>query len=172
MLKELLNVLLRELHDEKTLSLPQSFYDKALSYVHSLKIRRNNEVSDIQRKIWDEEVKILERILMTIRKVRARKIAMEVMNGSTVEGLPPEEDVCYSNLRKAFEVAELDVEGRRGLEDQPEEKGLFLLRKDLDEATASKLGLPKLSSEDVIFINKRTGKVLIDLGLADEISVR
>jgi len=171
MLKKLLNILLQELHDEKALSLPQSFYDKALSYVHSLKVRKSNEVSDVQRTIWEEEVKILEKVLAAIRKVRARKMVMEVMDGNVIEGLPPEENACYNNLRKAFELAELNVKVE-SLESQSEEKGLFLLKKGLDEATASRLGLPKLNPEDVIFINKRTGKVLIDLGLADEIGTR
>lgn len=171
MLKELFNALLRELHDEKTLSLPQSFYDRALSYVHSLKLRKNNEVSDVQRKIWEGEIRILEGLLMAIRKMRARKMVMEVVEGGSIEGLPPEEEVCYNNLRRAFDFTELDVEAE-DLESQPESKGLFVLKKSLDEAIASKLGLPKLDSEDVIFINKRTGKVLIDLGLADEIDAR
>lgn len=171
MFKELLNVLLRELYEEKTLPLPLSFYDKALSYVHSLKVRVSNEVSNVQRKIWEEEIKILEKLLMIIKRIRTRKMAMEVMDGSTIKGLPPEESVCYDNLRRVFDFERLDEE-LENLRAQSEERGLFILKKGLDEVTASKLGLPKLDPEDVIFINKRTGKVLIDLGLADEVNVR
>lgn len=171
MRKEVFSTLLRELHDERPLPLPQNFYDKALSYVHSLKIRKSNEVSDVQRKIWEEEIRILERLLMAIRKMRMRKMVMEVMSGSTVEGLPPEEEVSYNNLKRAFEFMEIETKAEVS-EALTKEKGLYILKKSLDDATASKLGIPKLDSEDIIFINKRIGKVLIDLGLADEINVR
>jgi len=171
MLKELLNVLLREISSEKLVSLPQNFYDAALSYVHSLRLRKNNEVSEVQRKIWEEEVALLEKILSIIKSVRARKIMLEAMDGKSIEKLPPEEDIYYANLRKALELAKADL-NIEGAEPQEEGKVLLLLKKNLDEALAEKLGLPKLEPEDVIFINKRSGKVLIDLGIADEISVR
>jgi len=171
MLKELLNVLLREINSERLLLLPQNFYDVALSYVHSLRLRKNNEVSEVQRRIWEEEITLLEKILSTIKSVRARKIMLEAMDGRPIEKLPPEEDVYYANLRKALELAKagLSIEGT---EPQEEGKVLLLLRKNLDEALAERLGLPKLEPEDVIFINKRPGKVLIDVGIAEEISIR
>jgi DNA replication initiation complex subunit (GINS family) len=175
-LKELLNALLREVNSEKLLPLPQSFYDVALSYVHSLKLRKNNEVGELQRRIWEEEIALLEKTLSIIKNVRARKIMLEAMDYRPLEKLPPEEEVYYLNLRKALELAKLELAktevGLEGSMSREEGKVLLLLKRGLDEALAEKLGLPKLEPEDVIFINKQTGKVLIDLGIAEEISVR
>ena len=176
MIKELLKALLREVSSEKLLPLPQNFYDATLSYIHSLKLRKNNEVNELQRKIWEEEIAFLEKTLSIIKSMRARKIMFEVVDGKPLERLPPEEDVYYVNLRRALELAELEyVKTEAGTEEaEPQEEGkvLLLLKKGLDEALAERLGLPKLEPEDVIFINRRTGKVLIDLGIADEISIR
>jgi len=175
-LKELLNALFRELNSEKLLSLPQNFYDVALSYIHSLKLRKSNEVSGLQRKIWEEEVALLEKILSIIKNIRARKITLEAMDDKPLEKLPPEEDIYYANLRKVLELTKLEylrADISIGeVEAQEEGKVLLLLRMGLDEVLAKRLGLPKLEPEDVIFINKRIGKVLIDLEIADEISVR
>jgi len=176
LIKELLKALLQEISSEKLLPLPQNFYDATLSYIHSLKLRKNNEVSELQRKIWEGEIALLEKTLSIIKSMRARKIMLEVVDGKPLEKLPPEEDIYYVNLRRALEVAELEhVKTDAGAEETgPQEGGnvLLLLKKGLDEALAKRLGLPKLEPEDVIFINKRTGKVLIDLGIADEISIR
>ena len=171
MLRDLLNVLLREVSSERLLPLPQNFYDAALSYIHSLKIRKGNEVSDVQRRIWEEECRVLEKLLSTIRSIRAKKIMMEAMEGKLIEGLPPEEGVYYANLKRALDliIAEAVVESS---EVQEEGKVLLLLRRSLDEDMAKKLCLPKLEAEDVIFINKRIGKMLINLGVADEVSTR
>jgi DNA replication initiation complex subunit (GINS family) len=175
-LKELLNALLREINSEKLLSLPQNFYDAALSYIHSLNLRRNNEVNELQRKIWEEEAVLLEKTLSIIKSIRAKKIMFEAMDGKPLGKLPPEEDIYYVNLRRALELAKLEhVKTDVGIEEaEPQEEGkaLLLLKKGLDETLAERLGLPRLEPEDVIFINKRTGKVLIDLGIADEISIR
>jgi DNA replication initiation complex subunit (GINS family) len=175
-LKELLNALFRELNSEKLLSLPQNFYDVALSYIHSLKLRKSNEVSGLQRKIWEREIALLEKILSIIKSIRARKITLEAMDDRPLEKLPPEEDIYYVNLRKVLELTKLEylrADISIGeVEPQEEGKVLLLLKKGLDEVLAKRLGLPKLEPEDVIFINKRIGKVLIDLEVADEISVR
>jgi len=176
MLKELLNALLRELNNEKLLPLPQNFYDATLSYVHSLKLRKNNEVSELQRRIWEEEIALLGKILSIIKSIRTRKIMLEAMENRPLDRLPPEEGIYYISLRKALELAKLEYPGASTSirEVEPEEGGkvLLLLKRGLDEAVAKRLGLPKLEPEDVIFINKRLGKVLIDLEVADEINVR
>jgi len=175
-LKELINALLRELNNERLLSLPQNFYDVALGYIHSLKLRKNNEVSEVQRKIWEEEIALLEKVLSIIKSIRTRKIMLEVMDNRPLEGLPPEEDIYYTKLRKALELAKFEPTGAsvsiEESEPQRDSKVLLLLKRELDEAVAKRLGLPKLEPEDVIFINKRLGKVLIDLEVADEISAR
>ncbi|NHW44845.1 MAG: hypothetical protein HA491_03820 [Candidatus Verstraetearchaeota archaeon] len=176
MLKELLNALLREINSEKLLPLPQNFYDTTLSYIHSLKLRISNEVGELQRKIWEEEIVLLEKTLSIVKSVRARKIMLEVMEGRPLEKLPPEEEVYYHDLRRALDHAKLEyAKTEVGIEEaSPQEEGkvLLLLKRGLDVAFAERLGLPKLEAEDVIFINKRIGKVLIDLGIADEISAR
>lgn len=170
MLKEVLNVLLREVCSEKLLCIPQNFYDSVLSYIHALKIRKNNEVSEIQRKIWEGEVRLLEEILKTIRTVRAKKIISEVINGNIVEGLPPEEDVYYLNLKKTLDVTETNV-GMDISEPRCEGKVLLVLKKEPDANITDKLDLSNFKPEDVIFINKRDGRMLIDLGLAEEIEI-
>ncbi|MEM4576784.1 MAG: hypothetical protein QW701_04895 [Candidatus Nezhaarchaeales archaeon] len=170
MLKEVLNVLLREVCSEKLLCIPQNFYDSVLSYIHALKVRKNNEVNEIQRKIWEEEVRLLEEVLKAIRNVRAKKIISEVINGNVVKGLPPEEDVYYLNLKRVLDVAETSI-GTEVSEPRCEGKVLLVLKKELDANIADKLGLSNLGPEDVIFINKRDGRMLIDLGLAEEIEI-
>jgi len=176
MLKELLNALLRELNNEKLLPLPQNFYDATLSYVHSLKLRKNNEVSELQRRIWEEEIALLGKILSIIKSIRTRKIMLEAMENRPLDRLPREAGIYCISLRKGVELAKLVYPGVSTSirEVEPEEGGkvLLLLKRGLDEAVAKRLGLPKLEPEDVIFINKRLGKVLIDLEVADEINVR
>ncbi|RLF06790.1 MAG: hypothetical protein DRJ60_03975 [Thermoprotei archaeon] len=171
MLREVFNMLMREVSTSKLQFIPKNFYDAALSYIQSLKIRVNNEVNPLQRKVWEEEVKVIEKCLKKLRDIRLKKAVKSMLEGEVInpDVLPPEEVFYYEKMREALDLA-IDMEKVQIHED--EGKMLLMIKTKLEEALVKKLNLPELEAEDVIFINKQTGRLLINLGLAEEINVR
>ncbi|MCS7140093.1 MAG: hypothetical protein N3F04_03775 [Candidatus Nezhaarchaeota archaeon] len=169
MLKEIFDSFLREISASKLLPIPKNFYDSALSYVQSLKIRANNEVGTLQRKLWEEEARIIEDTLRKIKDVRIKKALRSVLEGQSIdlEELPPEEVFPCTKIMELFEIA---IKGEQ--EDESRDKMLLIIRRMPEEALIKRLNLPRLEEEDVIFINRRTGNLLINLGLAEEAQVR
>lgn len=171
MLKELLSTLMREVSTSKLQFIPKNFYDATLSYIQSLKIRVNNEVNSLQRKVWEEEIKIIEKCLKKLRDIRLKKTVKSMLEGEVInpDVIPPEEVFYYEKMREALDLA-IGMEKVQINED--EGKMLLMIKARLEEALVKKLNLPELEAEDVIFINKQTGKLLINLGLAEEINIR
>ena len=170
MLKEVLDVLFREIASSKLQNLSKSFYDRVLNYLQSLKIRANNEVGDLQRKIWLKEIMFIEENLKILRDLRLMKIVKSLFEGEKLspEELPPEELYYYSKAKEIIESLTLQEKE----EAYEEGKVLLLIKGRLGGDMSKKFGLPELEPEDVIFINKQVGKVLINLGLAEEIKLR
>jgi len=170
MLKEVLDVLFREIASPKLQNLSKSFYDRVLNYLQSLKIRANNEVGDLQRKIWLKEIMFIEENLKILRDLRLMKIVKSLFEGEKLspEELPPEELYHYSKAKEIIES--LTLQEKEGAYE--EGKVLLLVKGRLGGEMSKKFGLPELEPEDVIFINKQVGKMLINLGLAEEIKLR
>lgn len=171
MLREVFNLLMREISTSKLQFVPKNLYDATLSYVQSLKIRMNNEVNPLQRKIWEEEARVIEKCLRKLRDVRLKKTMRSMLEGEEIspDELPPEEVFYYEKMRELLDLT-IDMEKVQVRED--EGKMLVMIKAKLEEALAKKFNLPELEAEDVIFINKQIGKLLINLGLAEEISIR
>jgi len=172
MLKEVFNVFMREVSTNKLQFIPKNFYDAALSYIQSLKIRMNNEVNALQRRIWEEEIRVIEKCIKKLRDIRIKKAMREMLEGEVIdlEMLPPEEVFYYAKMKEMFDFTVSIEERTQTFED--EGKVLLIIRGRPEEALIKKLNLPELEPEDVIFINKQTGRLLINLGLAEEINTR
>ena len=176
MLRRLVKTWIREVSSSKLQEVPKDLYDSAMSYINSLRLRALHEGNDVQREVWEKEAELIESMLKAIKDLRMEKVAKSLIKreNSIINALPPEEAVLAAKLRESFELAfEGFLEAERGeeIEDEEGKVALLVTRRPPDELL-KKVKVDNLEQEDVMFINRRAGKLLISLGFAEEVKVR
>ncbi|MDI9619904.1 MAG: hypothetical protein QFX33_03745 [Candidatus Nezhaarchaeota archaeon] len=168
-MREVFKVLLQEASTSSLQSIPRGFYEEALKYVESLKLKANGDANDLQRKIRKGEAAIIEGCLQIVRNIRIRKAVMRLLGGCVdLKDLPREEEVQFMKVAEALEIKSREVGG----EGERDEGRILLLIRGSAGDLVKGLGLPNLEVEDVIFINMRKAKELINLGIAEPIRSR
>ena len=104
MLKELIEILKKEIHSENILPVEGEFYNKIIQAIHK-KLEESKKLRDISRLLAEKEITQIREVALTIFLVRIQKIFNRVINSLVIEEekLAQEERLFLKNIRSFVE---------------------------------------------------------------------
>ena len=104
MLKELIEILKKEIHSESILPLEEEFYSKIIQAIHK-KLEESRKLRDISKLLVEKEITQIREVTLAIFLTRIQKIFNKVINSLVIEEekLAEEERLFLKTIRSFVE---------------------------------------------------------------------